>query len=100
MSKESKALNESFDKKINPEIQRDLENLKWLWIDPELFDKFKRRIEEICKKNPESQGIISREIQKTQIWLEDLLSTYDRKFRSILNSAANNDYSNQEWQEI
>lgn len=86
----SETLDESLDGYQNPEIEKNLENLKWL-IDPELFDKFKKRIELIIWENPWSEGLVVSELWKTQISAENLLADYNRKFRSILDHASNDD---------
>lgn len=88
---ESKTLNESLQKNINPEIQSNLENLKWLWIDPELFAKFEDRIKKIIDKNPWSEDVVSSELQKTWLSVENLFANYNREFRSILDHAANDE---------
>lgn len=88
---ESKALNESFDKNTNPDIQANLDNLKWLWIDLELFAKFEQRIKKIIWENPWSEEVVSSKLQETWLSVENLFSSYNREFRSILDSAAAND---------
>ncbi len=88
---ESKTLNESLEQNINPEIQSNLENLKWLWIDPELFAQFEEKIKKIIWDNPWSEDVVSSELQKTWLSVEALFSWYNREFRSILDHAANDE---------
>lgn len=88
---ESKTLNESLEQSINPEIQSNLENLKWLWIDPELFAQFEQKIKKIIWDNPWSEDVVSSELQKTWLSIEALFFWYNREFRSILDHAANDD---------
>lgn len=89
---ESEFLNKNLDWYTNPDIKINLENLKWLWIDTELFTQFERRIMSIIWENPWSECLIVSELWKTQISLENLLDNYNRKFRSIINYTANNDF--------
>lgn len=90
-NRESKTLNQSLDAQMHPEIQANLENLKWLWLDPELFAQFERRITQIIGENPGSEEVVAGELEKTWLSVEALFSNYDRRFRSILDHAANDD---------
>jgi len=87
---ESKILNESLDAYTNPDIKKNLEDLRRLWIDPELFAKFEERIKRIIWENPWSEDLVIWELWKTQISIENLLANYNREFRSILDRAADN----------
>lgn len=87
---ESKTLNESLDAYTNPDIKKNLEDLRQLWIDPELFAEFEERIKRIIWENPWSEDIVIWELWKTQISIENLLANYKREFRSILDRAADN----------
>lgn len=88
---ESKTLNESFDANVDSEIASNLENLKWLWIDPELFAQFEQRVKQIVWENPWSEDVVVAELWKTWLSVENLFANYNREFRSILNTAANDD---------
>ncbi|MGE4444378.1 MAG: hypothetical protein AB7E37_05300 [Candidatus Altimarinota bacterium] len=90
-NKESKTLNQSLDAQMHPEIQANLENLKGLGLDPELFAQFERRITQIIGENPGSEEVVAGELEKTGLSVEALFSNYDRRFRSILDHAANDD---------
>ncbi len=91
-NRESKTLNESLDGQIDPQIQQNLENLKWLWLDPELFTQFEKRITQIIWENPGSEAVVSWELEKTWLSVEALFASYDRRFRSILDHASNDDF--------
>ncbi len=90
-NRESKTLHESLDAKIDPQLQQNLENLKWLWLDPELFAQFEQRINQIIWENPGSESVVAGELEKTGLSVEALFANYDRRFRSILDHAANDD---------
>lgn len=90
---DSKTLHESFQQ-LSPNIKSDLENLKWLWIDQNLFLQFEDRIKKIIWENPGSEDIITSELEKTWLSVENLFASYNREFRSILSIAANDDYIN------
>lgn len=89
----SKTLNEFFELS-NPNITTNLENLRWLWIDPSLLLYFEDRIKKIIWENPGSEDIVVRELEKTWISVENLFASYNREFRSILSNAANDSYIN------
>lgn len=90
-NKESKTLHESLEGKIDSQVHENLENLKSFGIDPELFAQFEQRIKNIIWENPWSEDIVVSELQKTGLSVEALFSRYDRKFRSILDHAANDE---------
>ena len=58
-NRESKTLHESLEGQVDPQIQQNLENLKWLWLDPELFAQFEKRITQIIWENPGSEAVVS-----------------------------------------
>lgn len=91
-NRESKTLHESLEGQVDPQIQQNLENLKWLWLDPELFAQFEERINQIIWENPGSEAVVSGELEKTWLSVEALFSNYDRRFRSILDHASNDDF--------
>lgn len=91
-NRESKTLNQSLDAKMSPEIQKNLEDLKWLWIDPELFTQFEKRITQIIGENPWSEAVVAWELEKTWLSVEALFTNYDRRFRSILDHASNDEF--------
>lgn len=90
-NKESKTLHESLEGKIDPQVHENLKNLQSLGIDPELFAQFEQRIINIIWENPWSEEVVVSELQKTGLSVEALFSRYDRKFRSILDQAANDE---------
>ena len=85
---ESKRLNEELEQYTNPEIQKSLDDLKWL-IDPELFTSFEERVKKILNQNPWCENIVAWELWKTTIQAETLVSSYRREFRWILTNWAN-----------
>jgi len=90
-NRESKTLNEKLEAQVNPEISERLKELEALWIDSELFAQFEKRVKDIISKNPWSEDVVSWELQKTQLSVENLFANYSRQFRSILDHSANND---------
>lgn len=91
-NRESKALNKKLEAQINPEISDRLKELQALWIDSELFAQFEQRIKKIIWENPWSEEVVVWELQKTWLTVETLVINSNRKFRSILNNAANDDF--------
>lgn len=89
-NRKSEALNEKLEAQINPEISDRLKELKALWIDPELFAQFEQRIKKIIWENPWSEEVVVWELERTWLTVETLVINSNRKFRSILNDAANN----------
>lgn len=87
----SEVLNAHLDGIVNPEVWNNLENLRWL-INPELFELFERRINEIISENQWSDEVIASELWKTTISAEKLLDWYTRTFRSVIEQAANDEY--------
>lgn len=87
----SKTLNETLDSKIDGDLNERLENLKALWLDVELFWDFQKRIEDILQENPEAWDIVISEVDKATIWVEQMMSDYNDKFRSILIAWSDNE---------
>lgn len=87
----SKTLNETLDSKIEGDLNERLENLKALWLDVELFWDFQKRIEGILQQNPEAEEIVLSEVDKTTIWVEQMMTDYNDKFRSILIAWSDNE---------
>lgn len=87
----SKTLNETLDSKIDGDLNERLENLKALWLDVELFWDFQKRIEGILQENPEAWDIVISEVDKATIWVEQMMSDYNDKFRSILIAWSDNE---------
>jgi len=88
---ESKTLNETLKNYVNPEILERLNRLQAMWLDPELFMPFEKRVLSILQQNPLSEDVVSMELDKTQIAIEQVQTWYDRKFRSIVNHPSNDD---------
>lgn len=89
---ESKTLNESLDGHVDPNVKANLENLKELWVDPTLFAQFEARVNKIIGENPGSEGVVASELEKTTLSMEQIFAGYNRQFRSIVTTAANDDF--------
>lgn len=85
---ESRALEANFEAKNSPEINQKLETLKNLWMDPEVFQEFHTKINEILEKEPESRDIVMAELDKTEIGASVLFEKYKRDFRSAVEYSA------------
>jgi len=83
--KNSPELDKKLAEHIPEDINQKLENLKSLWIDPELFKWFHDRIMHLIEENPEAQDIISWELEKTTISIEHANNDYQRKFREAFD---------------
>jgi len=89
---ESKTLNETLENYVNPEILERLNRLQAMWLDPELFMPFEKRVLSILQQNPLSEDIIIASLDKTSISLEQLNTWYKREFRTTVNHAVNDDF--------
>lgn len=78
-------LDKALEWNINPEIQASLDNLKALWIDSELFQRFQNRVDAILEEHPEAVDIVCSEISKAWIWIEHATDEYNRKFRWVFD---------------
>lgn len=87
----SKILNETLDSKINWDLNEKLENLKALWLDISLFGDFKDRIDNILTQYPEAKDIVSSEVDKATLWVEQMMADYNDKFRTILIAGSENE---------
>jgi len=87
----SKTLNETLDSKINWDLNEKLENLKALWLDISLFGDFKDRIDNILTQYPEAKDIVSSEVDKATLWVEQMMADYNDKFRTILIAGSENE---------
>lgn len=89
--KDSPTLGNKLEKQTHPWILQSLEDLKNLWVDPDVFDHFKSKIEGIIEENPACEEVVVWELGKTLIRGEALVIEYNRQFRSIFEKAANDD---------
>ncbi len=87
----SKTLNETLDSKINWDLNEKLENLKALWLDISLFGDFKDRIDNILTQYPAAKDIVSSEVDKATLWVEQMMADYNDKFRTILIAGSENE---------
>ncbi len=87
----SKTLNETLDSKINWDLNEKLENLKALWLDISLFGDFKDRIDNILTQYPEAKDIVSSEVDKATLGVEQMMADYNDKFRTILIAGSENE---------
>lgn len=87
----SPELSKKLEAQVCPDISNRLKELQALWIDATLFAQFEQRVKDIISKNPWSEAVVSWELQKTEISVENLFSNYSRQFRSILDHSANDD---------
>lgn len=86
----SRELDSHLEKYIPDSLEQKLASLKALWIDSDVFENFHARIEWILAKNPDSESLISWEIWKISLVMENTMTNYKRWFRSVLDLAANN----------
>jgi hypothetical protein len=71
--RDSKNLGEYFDRrKIDPELKQELDNLAWIWMDPDLVKRFKEQIASLIERDPEIIPTAKAEVQKAAIvfWIE------------------------------
>lgn len=86
----SRELDSHLEQHIPDSLEQKLASLKALGIDPQVFDKFHDKIQWILAKNPEAEWVVSGEIWKAHLSMENTMQNYQRWFKSILDSAANN----------
>lgn len=89
--RESQWLNSSLDRHLPDDIDRRLDDLKW-FIDDSLLKKYEERIAGILEKNPWSSDIVRAETDKLGISLQVAMWWYKRDFRSIMDSAVNDNF--------
>lgn len=89
--KKSETLDAALEAAINPQILENLDILKALGVDTELFEQFNSRVLELVEKNPEAHDIITGELAKTHLTVEGMMEQFEGEFRSILEWAANDE---------
>jgi len=81
----SEALNEKH-KEFNPDTLKYLENLKWMDIDPSVFEHFENKILWILDLNPEATDIVNNNLDLANLKIENTQSTYASAFWDIMNN--------------
>jgi hypothetical protein len=76
---------------ISPDIEKNLENLRWL-IDENLFKQFEQRIASILEQNPWSEAIIAQETEKVWIWAQIAINNYKDLLYKTVKWGANDDF--------
>ncbi len=94
MAAKSEKLDSHLESHQTESVREKLAWLKALWIDTEVFAKFHDKIEGILEKSPGSEDVVTGELWKLGLVMENTMLAYWRTFRSIMMDSANNlDYN-------